>query len=172
MKTFLKFAHFLFVIICIIIQLSVIEHLKIFNIDIDIVLIAVIGIAIFDGGIFGLVYGFIAGMLLDLLGGEIIGISALLYSLGGFFTGKIMNLGFKKRIPTYVLIIFFFSEANLLVTSGLYYLFNFNLSSAMLGMEMIINPVCNILVMFAVFPLLRAGSGRSEEIGFIYKNQV
>lgn len=172
MKIFLKFAHFIFLIICIIIQLSFIEQLKIFNINADLVLVAVIGIAVFDGGLYGLVSGFIAGMLLDLLVGRIVGISALLYGLSGFFTGKIISMGLKQKIYTYILLVLFFTEANLLIKSSIYYLFNFSSSAAAIGLEMIINPVCNIVIMFLIFPLLRAGFERSEEIGLTYKDQV
>jgi len=171
-KIFLKFAHFIFLIICIIIQLSFIEQLKIYSINIDLVLITIIGLSVFDGGIYGLILGFIAGMLLDLLVGRIVGINALLYALTGFFTGKIMGIGFKRKIYTYVLLIFFFTEANLLLGSSIYYLFNFSSNTSTLGLEMIINPVCNIVIMFLIFPLLKAGLERGEEIGFTYKDQV
>jgi hypothetical protein len=73
---------------------------------------------------------------------------------------------------TYILLIFFFTEANILLSGGIYYLFNFSSNTAALGLEMIIKPVCNIVMMFIVFPLLKAGLERSEEIGFKYKDQV
>jgi len=171
-KLLLKFAHFIFLIISIIVQLSFLEQLKIFNINIDLVLVTVIGIAVFQGGLYGMVYGFIAGMLLDLMIGQVVGINALLYCFSGFFTGMIMDAGFKRRMLTYVLLIFFFTEANILLTGGIYYLFNFSPNTAALGLEMIIKPVCNIVMMFLVFPLLKAGLERSEEIGFKYKDQV
>lgn len=175
MKALLKFLHFLFLLFCLIVQLSFIEQLKIFHVNIDLVLIAVLGIAIFDGSILGLIYGFIAGLTLDFMVGGIIGINALIYSMSGFAAGKMMELGFrnfKKRILTNILIVFFFTEINLLFTSSLYYLFNFGSSSVILGTEMIINPVCNIIVMFLIFPLLRAGLERSEEIGFTFKGKI
>ena len=172
MKILLKFAHFIFLIISIILQLSFLEQLKIFNININLVLVTVIGIAVFEGGLYGLIYGFIAGMLIDLMIGRIVGLNALIYCLGGFFTGMIIDMGFKKKMLTYILLIFFFTEANILLTGGIYYLFNFSANTAALGLEMIINPVCNIGIMFIIFPLLKAGSERSEEIGFTYKDQV
>ncbi|MBN1299101.1 MAG: rod shape-determining protein MreD [Actinobacteria bacterium] len=172
MKILLRFAHFIFLIACIVIQLSFFEQLKIFNINVDIILVAVIGIAVFDGGIYGLVSGFVAGMLLDLMVGRVVGVSALLYSMSGYFTGRIMSIGFKKKIYIFILLIFFFTEANLLLSTGIYYLFSISSDTAALGLEMIINPICNIVIMFLVFPLLKAGSERSEEIGFTYKDQI
>ncbi|MBM3705618.1 MAG: rod shape-determining protein MreD [Actinobacteria bacterium] len=172
MKIFLKFVHLVFILICLIIQMSFIEHLKIFYINIDLIMVAVIGIAAFDGTVYGLISGFIAGLILDLMTARIIGINALIYSVNGFIAGKVMESGFKKRILAYVLMIFFFSEANLLLQTGIYYIFNYSSSFTKLGIEMLLYPVCNIAVMFLIFPLLKAGTERSGEIGFIFKDEA
>ncbi len=170
MKSFLKFAHFLFVLICVIIQISFIEHLRIFFISIDLILVVVIAVALFDGGVYGIFYGFLAGLLLDLVTSKIVGVNALIYSLIGYLTFKIKELGLKKTILNYIILIFFFSEIDILLYSGIYYLFSLQSSSAKLALEMIINPVCNILIMFLVFPLIKAGTVKKEEIGFVYKD--
>ncbi len=172
MKILLKFAHFIFLIISVILQLSFLEQLKIFNINIDLVMVTVIGISVFEGGLYGLIYGFIAGMLLDMMIGQVVGLNALIYCLAGFLTGMIMNAGFKRKMSTYMLLIFFFTEASILLTGGIYYLFNYSASTVALGIEMIINPACNIAIMFVIFPLLKAGLERSEEIGITYKSKV
>ena len=172
MRVFLKFLHLVFIIVCLIIQISFIEHLKILYINIDLIMVTVIGIAAFDGTRFGLVSGFLAGLILDLMTGRIIGINALIYSVNGFIAGKIMETGFKKRILTKVLMILFFSEANLLIQTGIYYIFGYSSSFVKLGTEMLIYPACNILVMFVIFPLIKAGTERSEEIGFVFKDEA
>lgn len=172
MKFFYKVLHFIFIIVCLIIQISFLERLKVFNINIDLVMVAIAGVAVFSGSLIGLLYGFIAGLMLDLLTGGIIGIYALIYSVNGFIAGKLLLLNFKNIQVTYVLLIFFLTEINLLSLNILYYFFNFSPALLRPGLEIIINPVYNIIVMFAVFPLFKAGSKRKEEIGFVYKDTI
>jgi len=172
MKIFLRIIHFLFLIICLIIQTSFIEHLKHYNISLDLLMIAVAAVSIFNGQIFGLIYGFIIGLLLDLMVGGIAGVNAAIYALNGFFACKIIEIGFRKKWAVYVFLIFILTEVNLLLTSGIYYLFNFSLNPGQLGIEMLVSPIINILFMFIIFPLLGAGRGRREEFGFIYKDEI
>jgi len=135
-------------------------------------MIAIAGITIFDGMIYGVVYGFITGMILDLMVGNVIGLSALIYALNGYIVSKIIRIELKKKIFIYILAIFFIAEINLLSFTGIYYLFNFRASLGSLGLEMVINPICNILLMFILFPLLRAGRERKDEFGFLHKDEI
>jgi uncharacterized membrane protein len=81
-------------------------------------------------------------------------------------------MGFEKKLLVNILLIFTITEINLLFLTGVHYLFNFKVSFSTLGLGLLINPIFNVLVMFAVFPVLRAGRKRKEEIGFIYKDKA
>jgi len=168
MKRLLKIFHFFVLIACIILQLTFVEHLNIFGINIDLILVAITGIAIFDDIILAIIYGFFAGLFIDLVSGNIIGISALIYAISGFMTGSLVRVRVFKKIINYILIIFLITEINLLLLSGAYYLFGFDISFRELGLDLVINPIFNILAMLLLFPVLRAGRRRKEEIGFIY----
>src|SRR3989304_275924 len=157
MKTIQKILHFIILIICLVFQITLVERLKLYYINLDLVMIVIAGITIFDGMIYGVVLGFITGMILDLLVGNVIGISALIYSLNGYIVSKIINIGPKKKILVYILAIFFITEINLLSFTGVYYLFNFRASLRGLGLEIAINPISNILLMFVLFPILQTG---------------
>jgi rod shape-determining protein MreD len=172
MKLFLKILHFIFIISCVIIQISFLEHLKVYFINIDLILVTILAVAIFDGGLYGMIGGFFAGFILDLLIGKIIGVNALIYALTGFLAYKLMETGIKNKITNYMVIIFFFTELNILLYSAIYYLFNLNLSYTRLGLEALISPLCNIVVMFLIFPLINAGNSKKEEIGFVYKGKT
>ena len=111
-------------------------------------------------------------MLIDILSGRIIGISALLYALGAFLAGRVSGLELKKKILTDLLLVLIVTELNILFKSGVYYLFGFSASSAKLGLEMLINPVFNAALMFILFPLLDLGRERKEELGFIFKKKA
>jgi len=149
-----------------------VERLKLYYINLDLVMIAIVGITIFDGMMYGVVYGFVTGMILDLMVGNVIGLSALIYALNGYIVSKIINIGLKKKIFIYILAIFFITEINLLSFTGVYYLFNFRASPSGLGFEMIIYPVCNILMMFVLFPLLQPGRDRKDKFGFLHKDEI
>ena len=172
MKFLLKLLHFILLLICIILQITFAGYLNVFYISLDLIMIAVLGITVYDGDIYGIIMGFFAGLILDLMTGRIIGISALLYALGAFAAGRILTVGFKKKLLVNILLIFTVTETNLLFFTGIYYLFNFKTSFNTLGLELLINPVANILAMFVIFPVLRAGKERKEEIGFIYKDKA
>lgn len=172
MKIFLRILHLIILVVCIILQLSFVEHLKIFGISVDLIAVMIIGIAIFDDVVSAMLYGFFAGFVVDMMTGNIIGISALMYSLNGFIAGSVIRLWEMKKIVNYILIVFFITEINLLLTGGIHYLFNFDISLRGLALDLVINPVFNILAMFIIFPILRAGTERREEIGFIYKDKI
>jgi rod shape-determining protein MreD len=172
MKAVQRILHFVILIICLVIQVTLVERLKLYYINLDLVMVVIAGITIFDGMIYGVVYGFVAGMILDLMVGNIIGLSALMYALNSYIVSKIINIGLKKRIFVYILAIFFIAEINLLSFTGVYYLFNFRVSLRELGLEMAINPVCNIILMFVLFPLLQTGRERKDEFGFLHKDEI
>ena len=172
MKAIQKVLHFIMLIIFLVFQLAMVERLKLYYINLDLVMVVIAGISIFDGMIYGIVYGFIAGIILDLMVGNVIGLSALVYALNGYIVSKIINIGLKKKIFVYILAIFFITEINLLSFTGVYYLFNFRASLGDLGLEMAIYPMCNILLMFVLFPLLQTGRERKDEFGFLHKDEI
>ena len=172
MKAIQKVLHFIILIICLVFQITLVERLKPYYINLDLVMIVVAGISIFDGIMYGVVYGFIAGMILDLMVGNVIGLSALIYALNSYIVSKIINIRLKNKIFLYILAIFFITEINLLSFTGVYYLFNFRASLRGLGLEMAINPICNILLMFVLFPILQIGRERKDEFGFLHKDEI
>lgn len=77
------------IFILIILQKNVIELIGLtgHNIQPDIVIIAIIYIGIRHGQMFGSLFGFGAGLLIDILGGSFLGLLALCYSISGFIAG-------------------------------------------------------------------------------------
>ncbi len=172
MKFFLKFLHLVLLLICIILQVTFVGYLNVFYLSLDLVMVAILGITVYDGDLYGIIAGFFAGLILDLMTGQIIGINALLFALNAFVAGLVLKAGFEKKMLVNILLVFAVTEVNLLFLTGVHYLFNFKLSLSALGLELLTNPVFNILVMFVIFPVLRAGRKRKEEIGFIYKDKA
>lgn len=58
-----------------------------FNISPDLVIIAIAYIGAKEGKIYGMLYGFSVGLLIDVLSGSFFGLSALSYSMAAFIAG-------------------------------------------------------------------------------------
>ncbi len=69
-------------------------------------MVVIIAVALFDGTFWGILFGFAVGMVLDLMIGDIIGISALIYSINAFIVARLITSGFKFKYLTYSFIIF------------------------------------------------------------------
>lgn len=82
-----KYSIVIFVLI--IIQKNLVELIGLteHNIQPDIVIIAIVYIGIRRGQIYGSLFGFGAGLIMDILGGSFIGLLALCYSITGFIAG-------------------------------------------------------------------------------------
>jgi len=166
MKILYKILHFFILITCLILQISFAEHIKLFYVNFDLIMVAVVCISLVDGMLYGIFYGFFVGLLLDLLVGNIVGISAFVYSIGGFIASRLMEVGFRRKNLSFIFIIFLITEISLIVAGMIRYLFNFNLDILDLGVELLIKPVFNIIVFFIIFPFIRVGSEGVKEFGF------
>lgn len=72
---------------CYILQTSVLTGLSINNVVPDLLMIVVVAIAYIKGSNAGIIYGFFAGILMDLTYGNLLGYFALIYMFCGFFCG-------------------------------------------------------------------------------------
>ena len=172
MKLAYRILHFFILIICLVLQIGFVEHLKLYSINFDLIMIMVVAVSLVDGVLFGICYGFVAGILLDLMVGDIVGISAFIYAIDAFIASRLIEVGFRRKILSFVFIIFLITEINLVVTSIIYYLFNFNISMLGLGLEMLVRPVCNIILAIIIFPIIEIGISREYELGFWHKKKT
>jgi len=173
MKLTYKVLHFFILAACLILQIAFVENLKLFSVNFDLILVTVVAISLMDGVIFGAFCGFAAGIALDLMvGGGIVGISSFAYAVSAFIAVKLIEAGFKQRILSFTFIIFLVTEINLILVSVIHYLFNFNIAISKLGLELLVRPVFNIILMFAIFPLIRIGMSREYVIGFHNKEKT
>jgi len=87
LSEYIKFALFFGVLIFV--QVTVLDLISIsrYNISPDLVLLLVIYLGISRGHISGMIYGFLAGLTLDILSGSFTGLSALSYTISGFIAG-------------------------------------------------------------------------------------
>lgn len=81
----------LLVITTVLMQTSIFSNLKIAGVIPDVVLVAVLGVAYRNGPETGAVFGFAAGLTLDLFLRTPFGLSALAFSLTGYFLGLLQS---------------------------------------------------------------------------------
>ena len=172
MKIFYRILHFFILIICLLLQITFFENLKLFYVDFDLIMVVIIAIVLFDDVFWGMLFGFIVGMVLDFMMGSIVGISAFIYSVDAFMVGRLVAAGFRYRLLTYSFIVFLITEVNILVVSLIHYLFNFDSNILGMGLELVTKPICNIILMFIIFPVISSGMKRETEFGLKYKDKI
>ena len=83
--------YFIFGLVIILFQLVLVPLISIRNIAPDIVLLFVTYISLREGQIAGTTAGFISGMIIDVFGDSIVGLSALSKTIAGFIAGYFFN---------------------------------------------------------------------------------
>ncbi|MBA2460442.1 MAG: rod shape-determining protein MreD [Actinobacteria bacterium] len=69
-------------------QATIVASLDVFGGTADLLLLAVVGIALLRGSVIGAFAGFSAGVLLDVLTLDTLGVTALILALAGYWTGR------------------------------------------------------------------------------------
>lgn len=82
---------------CVMLQSTLVPFLKIVNVHPDIVLIIIVAISVLLGYKMGTLFGFMAGLLLDISTGGAVGIYASIYTLIGFLSGLMEKKVFKDN---------------------------------------------------------------------------
>ncbi len=173
MKTINIILHFALLIIALMVQIAFFEHLEMYFISFDIVLIAIVAITLLDGAFYGIIFGFIAGLILDLMAGDLVGVSALVYALDAFIVWKLVEAGFRSKLTSQIFLVFIVTEANLIITNLIRFLFNYQVDLPGMGLELLMLPVFNILLIIMFYPAIKIGISRGlEEFEFKYKNKT
>ena len=173
MKIINKILHFALLIIALMVQIAFFEHLEMYFISFDLILIAIVAITLLDGAFYGIIFGFVAGLILDLAVGDLVGVSALVYVLDAFIVWKLVEAGFRSKLTSQIFLVFIVTEANLIITNLIRFLFNYQVNLSGMGLDLLILPVFNILLMIIFYPAVKIGiSSGLEEFEFKYKNKT
>jgi rod shape-determining protein MreD len=169
MKIFNKTIDFFLLIFFVILQVVFGEQLKLNFINFDFILVVIVALTFKNGLIAGMLYGFFAGLVFDILSSKIIGISPLILALSAFIIGRLLESGLKIKLFSYILAVFILTEINIIIVSIIYYLFSYSIDFASLGMDLLLKPIFNILIIFIVFPLMRVKFSGEDLIEYQYK---
>jgi rod shape-determining protein MreD len=88
----------LVVIVCVLLQTTLVTHLQIDGVGPDIGLVAVLAVAYEDGADTGAIYGFIMGLAVDLFLTTPLGLSALSFAITGYAVG-VFQAGVVRTTP-------------------------------------------------------------------------
>jgi len=169
MKIFSKFIDFFILIFFLILQIVFAEQLRLYYINFDFILVIIAALTFKNGTASGMIYGFFAGIVFDLLSSKIVGISPLILALNAFLIGRLMEAGLKRKIQSYIFTVFILTEINIIIINMIYYLFSYNIDFTSLGIDLLSKPLFNIILIFIIFPLMRVKFSGEELIEYQYK---
>jgi rod shape-determining protein MreD len=86
------------VIICVVLQTTLLTHLRVDGVAPEVGLVAVLAVAYYDGAETGAVFGFVMGIAMDLFLTTPLGLSALSYAITGYVVG-LVQAGMVRRPP-------------------------------------------------------------------------
>ncbi len=129
----------------------------------DVLLLSLLSIALLRGPVTGTVAGFFGGLLVDVLTLDTLGVSALLYSLAGYWAGRYGETTGRDRSHAPLLTVLVATVAIAYVGYGLHFLLGEELSARRALFETLLPTlILNLAMAKPVFALCRAALGRSS----------
>ena len=127
----------------------------------DVLLLALLSIALLRGPVVGAAAGFFAGLLVDVMTLDTLGVTALLYSLAGYWAGRYGETTGRDRSHAPLLTVFVATIAIAYAGYGLHFLLGEELSARRALFETLLPTlVLNLAVARPVFALCRSALDR------------
>ena len=145
------------VLVCILLQTTVLDNFKLFDVKPDLILILVVFAALTRGKMTGSGVGFSGGILEDFFSTSLIGVNAFVKTLLGFVLGFFMKRFYIRRIKFQILVIFFVTIIHE-ISIYFVYLF-FRQTDSVIGsvypVKMFLLCIYNSVLAVILFPLFR-----------------
>ena len=150
------------VFVAALLQSAVFSSIEVLGGTPDLLLVTLLGIALLRGSITGAVAGFVGGLVLDIANMGTLGVSSLLLTLAGYWTGRYGETTGRDRAHAPLLAILVFTVAIAFAGYGLHFLLGEEVSARRALFEALLpSIVLNLVVGGAVFSLVRAVLRRS-----------
>lgn len=114
------FVYTVLIVILIVIQSTLLQYVRIYNVKPNLLLVFVVSVALLRGNVEGSVVGFFAGFSLDMLFGKLLGFYALL----GLYLGLAVGSVNKRLYRENYLVVIFFTFLSTVLYEGTVYLLN------------------------------------------------
>lgn len=136
------------ILLCFLMQTTLFQHLALAGEVPNLILIFVVAFAYMRGRKAGMCYGFVCGLLIDLVYSDVIGLTALLYVLVGYLVGICNEIYYRDELSVPIILVaisdFLFNFA--------YYIFNFLLR----GRLQVFYYIWNVILPEVVYTVLVA----------------
>ena len=146
----------LIVFLAALVQSTIVASLDVLGGTADVLLLAVIGIALLRGSIAGTVAGFSAGLLLDILTLDTLGVTALILALAGYWTGRYGETTGRDRAHAPLLAVLVVTVLVAVFGYGLHFLIGEEVSARRALFETLLPGIAlNLVVAAPVFAICR-----------------
>jgi rod shape-determining protein MreD len=160
------FIYSVFIFIITILQCTVLDYVKIYNVKPNLMIIFIVAVALLRGNVEGSVIGFILGLLQDAVSGKILGFYSLLGLYLGLLVGSVNRRLYREN---FLVIIFFTFVSSVAYESTVYFLTRvikgkidyIHAFSAVILPEAIYNSVVSVFIYILVVKM----SHKFEELG-------
>ena len=150
------------VFVAALLQVTLVASLDVAGGAADVLLLALLSIALLRGAVTGAVAGFFGGLLIDIVTLDTLGVTALLYALAGYWTGRYGETTGRDRAHAPLLAVLVFTIALAFAGFGLHFLLGEEVSARRALFETLLpTVVLNLIIGGAVFTLVRAVLRRS-----------
>ena len=150
------------VFVAALVQVTLVASLDVAGGAADVLLLALLSIALLRGAVTGAVAGFFGGLIVDVVTLDTLGVTALLYALAGYWTGRYGETTGRDRAHAPLLAILVFTVAIAFAGFGLHFLLGEEVSARRALFETLLpTVVLNLILGGAVFSLVRAVLRRS-----------
>ena len=143
------------VFVAAILQATVVVGLDVLGGTPDLLLLTLIGIALLRGAVAGAVAGFCAGLLLDVLTLDTLGVSSLILALAGYWTGRYGETTGRGRAHAPLLAVLVVTLLVAVFGYGLHFLIGEEVSARRVAETILPSIGLNLLLAAPVFALCR-----------------
>ena len=157
-----RLTFFVILVVALLLQLTVSPEISIGTVKPDILLVATVCWALFEGPGQGALFGFCGGLLEDIFSTAVLGVSAFAKTIIGYFCGELRQRVISKSVIWPIVIVFFASILHELIKFAAW---------AMVGLEQrppfsfgIIASLAlyNAVITLAIYPVIRHFTGDEE----------
>jgi rod shape-determining protein MreD len=145
------------VFVAALLQVTLVASLDVAGGAADVLLLALLSIALLRGAVTGAVAGFFGGLIVDIVTLDTLGVTALLYALAGYWTGRYGETTGRDRAHAPLLAVLVFTVAIAFAGFGLHFLLGEEISARRALFEALLPSVAlNLILGGPVFSFCRA----------------
>ena len=145
------------VFVAALLQVTLVASLDVAGGVADVLLLALLSIALLRGAVTGAVAGFFGGLLVDIVTLDTLGVTALLYALAGYWAGRYGETTGRDRAHAPLLTVLVFTVTIAFAGFGLHFLLGEEVSARRALFEALLPSVAlNLILGGAVFSLCRS----------------